>query len=130
MAYRKLIHGDLVRIVDITNGYHGCDAVVIDAQENYARVQINVGRGDQLESRCIDVPNRNLLVRHSEYYCIVDGRIDHEAKNRHNQKLRSNWNENNVDSDDECKYDDWDRKDLIERIKELEIELDEQNVWK
>ena len=130
MAYRKLRDGDLVRIVDITNGYHGCDAVVIDAQENYARVQINVGRTDRLESRCIDVPNRNLLVRNGEYYFIVDGRIDHDAKLQHDQKLKSHWNDRNVDTEPECPYAHWDRDELIEKIKELEEELDKHNVWK
>lgn len=121
MAYRKLYHGDLVRIVDITNGYHGCDAVVIDAQEHFARVQINVGRTDRLESRCIDVPNRNLLVRHSEYHFIVDGRIDHDAKHKYEQIRHTEYNKRNmVDSEPECPYAYLDRDELIEKIKELE----------
>lgn len=126
MAYRKLFVGDLVRVVDINHGLHNMDVVVIDAQEKYARVQYS-----ENGTRCFDIPNRNLLVRHSAYHHIVDGRIDHDAKRQHDEKLRSEWNDRNVvDTEDECPYDDWDREDLIERINQLEKELDEHNVWK
>lgn len=127
MAYRKLRDGDLVRIVDINNGLHGLDVVVIDAQETFARVQLHGGEA----TRCYDIPNKNLLVRNSEYYFIVDGRIDHEAKYQHDENLRSSWNKRNVvDSEPECPYHYWDREELIEKLKELEKELDEHNVYK
>lgn len=121
MAYRKLFVGDLVRVVDITSRLHGRDVVVIDPHETYARVQYsNEG------TRCYDIPNRNLLVRDSAYYHIVDGRIDHEAKRKHDEKLRSEWNDRNVvDTEDECPYDGWDREDLIDRIKQLEQQIEE-----
>lgn len=116
MAYRKLKAGDLVRIVDVTNGLHGCDVVVIDAQEHYSRVQF-YGDG----TRCYDIPNRNLLVRHSEYYFINDGRIDHKAKRIHDEQLQHKYVErNDVDEDTECEYADWTHEDLVERIKDLE----------
>lgn len=125
MAYRKLYVGDLVRIVDIKSGFHGANAVVIRADEIYSRVQINVGRTDRLESRCIDVPNENLLVRHSDYYFINDGRVDHDSKAQYENKRKEEFYNRNVDEERECAYDGWDREDLIERLIELERELDE-----
>lgn len=119
MAYRKLFVGDLVRVSDSNHSLHGMDVVVIDAQENYARVQYS-NNGSQ----CFNIPNMNLMVRHGGF--IVDGRIDHEAKRQHDEKLRYEWSiRNEVDTEDECPYDDWDREDLIERIKKLESQLDE-----
>lgn len=120
MAYRKLFVGDLVRVVDINHSLHGMDVVVIDAQDWYARVQYS-----ENGTRCFDIPNRNLLVRHGGF--IVDGRIDHDAKRQHDEKLRHEWSMRNdqddVDDEDECPYDDWDREDLIEKIKSLKKNL-------
>lgn len=118
MAYRQLYVGDLVRIVDINHPMHGFDVVVIDAHEHYARVQFNQGN-----TQCYNIPNKNLLVRDSPYYFIVDGRIDHAARALHQESLRREVVDSVVD-DDECEYDGWDRDDLIERIKELEREIE------
>lgn len=99
---------------------HGFNVVVIDAREHYARVQFNNG-----STQCYDIPNRNLLVRHSEYYFINDGRIDHDAARKHHDKIRSSYNDRNVvDTEDECRYDDWDREDMIDKIKELENKIE------
>jgi hypothetical protein len=90
------------------------EVVIIDAQEDYARVQYS-NNG----TRCFDIPNRNLMVRHGGF--IVDGRIDHEAKRQYDEKLRYEWSiQNEVDDEDECPYDHWDREALIEKINELE----------
>lgn len=122
MAYRKLFVGDLVRAVDINHSLHGLNVVVIDAQDKYARVQFHKN-----DTECHNIPNGKLLIRHGGF--IVDGRIDHEAKRQHDEKLRHEWvirndDEDDVDDEDECPYDDWDREDLIEKIKKLEKELD------
>lgn len=128
MAYRKLHDGDLVRVVDIKNRYHGYDAIVIDAQQNYARVQIAVGlmSAALLESSCIDVLNRNLLVRHSTYAFIKDGRVDHEAKRIHDEIMMETSKEDKaVDNAYDGYYDDWSFEDLIYRIRELEYQVND-----
>lgn len=129
MAYRKLKFGDHVRIVDINSAYHGRDAIVIDEiNEHWNRVQLNASRiaveSVFAESECIDVPNKNLLVRDSEYYFIKDGVLDHQAKSLASF-TRSEQVKSFVDSEEECEYDHWDREDLIQEIKELKERLDE-----
>lgn len=120
MAYRKLLDGDLVRVVDINSSLHGLDVVVIDANKDYARVQFNDDG-----TRCFDIPNRNLLVRDSAYHFIVDGRIDHEAIRKHDDEIRSKYLQRNmVDDEEECEYDSFSRLDLIEKLKELQGTVD------
>lgn len=129
MAYRKLKFGDHVRIVDKDSAYHGRDAIVInEINEHWNRVQLNQGRSAvefvSTETECIDIPNKNLLVRDSEYHFIKDGVLDHQAKSLASF-TRSEQVKSFVDHEDVCEYDHWDREDLIREIKELKERLDE-----
>lgn len=95
MAYRELEFGDLVRIASKNSPFHGRDAVVID--EDNARifgkiykVQIKNGRGVDNDTSTVIAwfKDKELLVRDSSYEHIVDGRVDHEAKQAFEYKMQ------------------------------------------
>lgn len=122
MAYRKLLHGDLVRIVGKGQVYSGRNAIVIDDYESSCRVQLqgwDARMGTPCnETICETVPNKNLIVRdEGEFGYIVDGRIDH-AKKSALEVRRAEYNRDFFE-DDECEYDEYDRDELIEMIVKL-----------
>lgn len=116
MAYRKLHDLDLVRVVN-GGDHHGRDAVVLDAGELSSYIQI------QGSNICFVINNTKLLVLDNPNQFIIDGRIDHEAKRKWIDDQQSRNYNFDVDDEEECEYDYWDRSDLIDRIKQLEREL-------
>lgn len=122
MAYRELRDGDLVRVVDKSK-HHGNNAVVLDTSETSAYVQIHLDRSSVLSSECKWVNNSSLLIRDGGI--VKDGRVDLAAQSLLGPQY-TRWGHQDVDSEDESEdeyedeYADWDRDELIERIKELE----------
>lgn len=128
MAYRQLRHGDQVRIKSKYVSHAGRNAIVIavdDQDINLVRVQIVPWQSvDNQVTECVTLHSDHLMVRHEEHGFINDGRIDHVKLKQFEERQRK-YKEEDVDDDETCEYDDWDREELIERIKELNLELDE-----
>lgn len=123
---RKLVDGDLVRIVGKGQLYAGRNAIVIDARESSCRVQLqgwDARMGNPCgETICETVLNKNLIVRdEGEFGYIVDGRIDHAKKSALGVR-RAEYNRDFF-ADDECEFDEYDRDDLIDMINKLRIDV-------
>lgn len=128
MSYRKLQVSDQVRIKSKYVSHAGRNAVVIavdDQDINLVRVQIVPWYGvDNQKNECVTLHSDHLMVRHEPDGFIIDGRIDN-LKLKEFEERQLHYIQQVVDDEEECEYDDWDREDLIERIKELTLELDE-----
>jgi hypothetical protein len=122
MAYRKLVDGDLVRIIG--GEWHGFDAVVIDAGESSSRVQVGGADWGQQRAVCFHVRNNHLLIRDEPNGFIVDGRVDTKAQDEYHERLRLITPPYNDDEEDEySQYEDWTNTDLIDKIISLESKL-------
>lgn len=86
MAYRKLEFGDHVRVVGGSN-YSGRNAVVIDEDKNLNKVQLS----DKGNTVTLWVASKNLLVRNDEFDFILDGKIDHDKKNKYEQEKKRSY---------------------------------------
>ena len=128
MSYRQLQVSDQVRIKSKYVSHAGRNAVVIavdDQDINLVRVQIVPWQGvDNQPTECVTLHTDHLMVRHEPNGFIIDGRIDH-VKLKEFEERQRRYNQEDVDDDETCEYDGWGREDLIERIKELTLELDE-----
>lgn len=134
MSYRQLQVSDQVRINSKYVSHAGRNAVVIavdDQDINLVRVQIVPWQGFELHhvmcnqpTECVTLHSDHLMVRHEPNGFIIDGRID-QVKLKGFEERQRQYKEEDVDDDETCEYDGWDREDLIERIKELNLELDE-----
>lgn len=110
MAYRKLVVGDLVRVVD-RGPNHGRDAVVVEAsQSNVVKIQMVFGRTSKRIKEKSWVNQKHLLIRHSEYEFIFDGKLDEEARKSYHELKQievSSYIDNNLHEDDDIDwYDD------------------------
>lgn len=113
MAYRPLEKNDRVKIMEKGFIAFGTFGTVVSVSGEHADVKM----GDR--SRWF--LQKDLMVAHDSLHGFYTDRTYYMDISQYKQP---------VDTEDECPYDDWDREDLIERINQLEKELDEHNVYK
>lgn len=119
MAYRSLEVGDYVKVVKKGCQNFGKFGTVDFVDTEYPRVVLVVHSG------------RNSFDEYDvEEYCFNDLLLAVKPKDYVMVFGREELGDIDVTLSHPGEYDGWDREDLIERIKELELELEKHNVWK
>lgn len=129
MAYRKLHHGDQVRIRGKGVNHSGRNAIVIhSANECHTRVQIVPwGSFPDEKTICVTLHNDNLMVRHEPHGWIIDGRIDHDKKEAFEKLARDREKFNTIEDHEDDEFEFYDRDDLIDIIVKLRNDVSTLN---
>lgn len=107
MSYRPLEKNDRVKIMEKGFIAFGTFGTVVSVSGEHADVKM----GDS--SRWF--LQKDLMVAHDALHGFYTDRTYYMDISQYKKQ---------VDSDVVCKYDDWDRDDLIEKIRELEMQIE------